>query len=288
MQIAVEVAIGGLVTGLLYVLVALGFNLIFGIMDVINFAHGFLVMWGGFLMFQFSMRMHMNFILAVLLSALVVGLAGVILEITLFRRVVGLPFASLVISIGLGMILQNTAQLAFGPDPVSVASPVGGVIWVLGVSVPAQRLMVAGIALAALLLVYLFLMHSSRGRAIRAVAQDSEAASLMGIDRGRVYSTAFGLGALLAGLAGALLGPLLSVNLSMGDSPLLKAFIIVVIGGLGSITGTAMAGMLIGVLDTAAVFAVGAGAADLVGFGFMFLFLLFRPQGIYGKVSDRV
>jgi len=287
-QLLIEVVLGGVITGLLYVLVALGFNLIFGIMDVINFAHGYLVMWGGYLMYLFSVKYDLNFVVSILLGSIVVGLAGVLLELMLFRRVVGLPFASLVISLGLGFVLQNIALLAFGPDPLAVQSPVQGVVHIFGATLPVLRLVVAGVALLALLLVYLFLGRTSQGRALRAVAQDPEAASLQGVDRGRVYSLTFGLGALLAGLGGTLLGPLLSVNIGMGDSPLLSAFIVVVIGGLGSMAGTAVAGILLGILSSASVLLVGSGAADLIGFGAMFLFLLFRPQGIFGKLGERV
>jgi branched-chain amino acid transport system permease protein len=288
MGILTDIVMGGLVTGLLYVLVALGFNLIFGIMDVINFAHGFLVMWGGYLMWVFTVEFQLNFVIGALLAALVVGVGGVLLERGLFRRVVGLPFASLVIALGLGMILQNIALLIFGADPLAVPFPAQGTVSLLGAAIPIQRLIVAGIAIVALLGVYIFLTRTNQGRALRAVAQDPEVAELQGIPRGRMYALAFGAGALLAGLAGALLGPLLSVNLGMGDSPLLKAFVVVVIGGLGSIAGTAVAGLLIGLLGSVATFAVGSGAADLVAFSVMFLFLLLRPQGIFGRVGERV
>jgi branched-chain amino acid transport system permease protein len=288
LQLVVEVVLGGVITGLLFVLVALGFNLIFGIMDIINFAQGYLVMWGGYLMYLFSAKYHLNFALSVVLGSVVLGLAGVLLELGLFRRVVGMPFSSLVISLGLGFILQNLALIAFGPDPLAVESPVNGVVHIFGATLPVLRLVVAGIAIVALLLVYLFIGRTSHGRALRAVAQDPEAAALQGIDRGRVYSLTFGLGALLAGLGGTLLGPLLSVNIGMGDAPLLSAFIVVVIGGLGSMAGTAVAGILLGILSSVSILLVGSGAADLIGFAAMFLFLLFRPQGIFGKLGERV
>jgi branched-chain amino acid transport system permease protein len=210
------------------------------------------------------------------------------LERGLFRRVAGLPFSSLVISLGLGLILQNVALLIWGPDPLPVAFPVEGTIELWGAVIPLPRIVVAAIALVALLLVYVFLTRTAQGRALRAVAQDPETSELQGVPRGRMYALAFGLGAALAGLAGALLGPLLSVNLGMGDRPLLIAFVVVVIGGLGSISGTAVAGLLIGVLGSAAHYLVGAGAADLVLFVAMFLFLLLRPQGIFGRVAERV
>lgn len=287
MEIATSIVVGGIVTGLLYVLVALGFNLIFGIMDVINFAHGYFVMWGGYLVYTFVRDAHLPLYVAILATAAACGVGGALLQVSLFRRVVGLPFASMVLTIGLGLILQNVAQIIFGPNPVAISFPISGSVSLFGSSLPNQRIVVALVALAALGLLYVYLMHTNLGRAVRAVAQDREAASLQGIPAGLTYSFAFGIGALLAGLSGALLGPLQSVNLGMGDTPLLKAFVVVVIGGLGSVGGTAVAGILLGILDAASVFVVGPGASDLVGFAAMFLLLLLKPSGLFSRHAER-
>ncbi len=287
MSVVAQLLVNAITLGLIYVLVSLGFNIVFGIMDVINFAHGMFVMWGGFLVFSLAVGAGLGFVPALVLATVTVGVGGLLIERGVLRRVVGRPAAGLVITLGLSIMMQNIALAVFGPDPRAVPLPVDGAVDVFGVVLPAQRLLVAGVALVALGLLYVFLMRTNAGRALRAVAQDPEAAALQGVDRNRMYALSFGLGTALAGLAGALMGPLLSVNLGMGDDPLLKAFVVVVIGGLGSISGTAAAGMLLGLLDSTTQYFVGAGAADLVAFGAMVVFLLVRPQGLFGSTEER-
>ncbi len=277
-----QVALNGLTLGLFYVLMALGFTLIFGILRVINFTHGQFLTWGAYAVFVLTASVGIPFPIALVAAAALLAGVGVLLERSLFRRVAGQEFPGLVLALGVAIIMQNLALIVFGPDPVSVQLPVAGALQLAGASLPLQRLLVVGMALLALAGFHLLVQHTDQGRALRAVAQDPEVAALQGIRRGRIYALAFGIGTLLAGLAGGLIGPLFSITPTMGEGPLVKAFIVVIIGGLGSISGAALGGLLLGLMESSVGFALGSAAADQLAFMAVILFLLLRPNGLLG------
>lgn len=273
----------GLIIGLLYLLMAIGFTLVFGVMRVVNFAHGEFYMLGAFLAYVCVTRFQLPFLAAVLATFAVTLVAGWLIEVAVLKGFRGNELNGMISTIGLGMVLQNGALLLFGPDPQSMPPVAEGVVSLGPVVLPMSRLYVVAFSIAVLALLYLFLMHSKGGRALRAVVQDTEIASAQGIRSHLMYPLGFGIGVALAAVAGALMAPVFSVSPSIGSTPLLKAFIVVILGGLGSIPGAALASLLLGVVESGANTFMSSSMSDMLLFCFVILMLIFRPSGLLGK-----
>ena len=281
-------AVGGLLIGGTYALIALGLNIVFGTMRVINFAQGTLLMAGMFLVYWLWVLTGLHPYLSPLVTVpLLFGFGYVIqkaLVAPLFARERARePMSVLLLTLGLALALENLALLFFAADFKTVQTDlamrtfkVGGII----VSVPRLiGLLTAGISGAAL---YLFFTRTDLGRAVRATGQDREAARLMGIDDFRVYNVAFGLSAGLMGIAAAILVPFYYVHPAVGTSFILKAFVIVVLGGLGSMPGAALGGLIVGVIEGVVGLYVQAAVAQIVLFGLFVVILFVRPAGLLG------
>jgi len=273
----------GLIIGLLYLLMAIGFTLVFGVMRVVNFAHGEFYMLGAFIAYVCVTRLQLPFLAAVLATFAVTLVAGWIIEVLVLKGFRGNELNGMISTIGLAMVLQNGALLVFGPDPQSMPPVAQGVVSLGPIVLPMSRLYVVAFSIAVLALLYLFLMRSKGGRALRAVVQDTEIASAQGIRSHLMYPLGFGIGVALAAVAGALMAPVFSVSPSIGSTPLLKAFIVVILGGLGSIPGAALASLLLGVVESAANTFMSSSMSDMLLFGFVILMLIFRPSGLLGK-----
>lgn len=273
----------GLIIGLLYLLMAIGFTLVFGVMRVVNFAHGEFYMLGAFVAYVCVTRFQLPFLAAVLATFALTLVAGWLIEVVVLKGFRGNELNGMISTIGLGMILQNGALLFFGPDPQSMPPVAEGVVSLGPIMLPMSRLYVVAFSIAVLALLYLFLMHSKGGRALRAVVQDTEIASAQGIRSHLMYPLGFGIGVALAAVAGALMAPVFSVSPSIGSTPLLKAFIVVILGGLGSIPGAALASLLLGVVESGANTFMSSAMSDMLLFGFVILMLIFRPSGLLGK-----
>jgi branched-chain amino acid transport system permease protein len=273
----------GLIIGLLYLLMAIGFTLVFGVMRVVNFAHGEFYMLGAFVAYVCVTRFQLPFLAAVLATFALTLVAGWLIEVVVLKGFRGNELNGMISTIGLGMILQNGALLLFGPDPQSMPPVAEGVVSLGPIMLPMSRLYVVAFSIAVLALLYLFLMHSKGGRALRAVVQDTEIASAQGIRSHLMYPLGFGIGVALAAVAGALMAPVFSVSPSIGSTPLLKAFIVVILGGLGSIPGAALASLLLGVVESGANTFMSSAMSDMLLFGFVILMLIFRPSGLLGK-----
>jgi branched-chain amino acid transport system permease protein len=280
--LVVQSLLNGLVLGLLYLLMSIGFTLVFGIMRVVNFAHGEFYMLGGFAAYFTFAYSGLPFP-----AAMAFAFGGAVLLGALTERVVFRPFrdddlSGMIASIGLAMILQNLALIAFGPDPLAMPSLATGA-WRFGTLILPKSRMVVILASAAILVAfYIFLMHTRWGRALRAVVQDREIASAYGIKIELMYPLGLALGVVLAAVAGALMAPLFGVSPFMGETPLLKAFIVVILGGLGSIPGAVLASMLLGLIESFASSFVSASAADILVFVIVIAVLLVRPAGLLG------
>lgn len=279
----VQAVVNGLVLGMLYMLMAIGFTMAFGIMRVVNFAHGEFYMLGAFLAYVCVTRLQLPFLAAVLATFAVTLVAGWIIEVLVLKGFRGNELNGMISTIGLAMVLQNGALLVFGPDPQSMPPVAQGVVSLGPIVLPMSRLYVVAFSIAVLVLLYLFLMRSKGGRALRAVVQDTEIASAQGIRSHLMYPLGFGIGVALAAVAGALMAPVFSVSPSIGSTPLLKAFIVVILGGLGSIPGAALASLLLGVVESAANTFMSSSMSDMLLFGFVILMLIFRPSGLLGK-----
>jgi len=280
---AEQIIVNGLLASLIYVLMALGFTLIFGIMRIVNFAHGEFYMVGAMVVLFLFGALGWPFFAAVLAGGLVSGFLGVVVERALFRPLVGDELAGMIMSLAVGVILQSVALLLFGPAEHSVPRPFTGTWSLMDASVPWDRSIVALCALAILAAFYVFLKYARLGLAMQAVAQDPDTATLMGIEPGVVYGSAFGLACLLAGLAGALMAPIYTAGPYMGELPMLKAFVVVILGGLGSLPGAVLGGLLIGLSESIVTTMINSTVALIVSFAIVLLVVVARPSGLMGR-----
>lgn len=281
--LAIQIVINGLTSSLVTILMALGFTLIFGIMRIINFAHGELYMVSAFLVYFLFGSLGWNYYLVVLLASVAVGLFGAALERVLFRPFIGRELNGMIMALAISITLQATAFILFGPDEHSVERPISGVIQFGTVMVPRDRLAVGLIALFILGVFYLLMRYTKVGLAMRAVVQDEEIASIHGVRPKIIHPLAFGLGAMLAGFAGALMAPIYTIYPYMGAQPMLKAFIVVILGGLGSIPGAVLGGVILGLAESIFATLIDTTVATMVSFGIVVVILLVKPTGLLGR-----
>lgn len=275
--------VNGVVLGMIYMLMAIGFTLVFGIMRIVNFAHGEFYMIGAFSAFVGVTMLNLPFPAALALSLLAAICLGALVERFIFRQFRSDELSGMIASLGLAMILQNAILIMFGPDPNAMPSLASGVYKLGGLVVPKSRAIILLAAVVILGGFYLFLMHSRHGRALRALVMDTEIASAFGVRTSWLYPLGLGLGVGLAALAGALMAPVFGVSPFVGATPLLKAFIVVIVGGLGSIPGAALAAILLGLIESFVTSFVGASEADILTFALVILVLLIRPSGLLGR-----
>jgi branched-chain amino acid transport system permease protein len=273
----------GLLTGILYVLVALGLTLIYGILHIVNFAHGEIYMLGAmgvfYLYVVFQLPLAVTFAIILVLSLLL----GLGVERAFFRSLRGQWLQLVVASVGISLIIQSLGWIAFGVQEKNVASAFPGVFQVLGVRLPKERVLAAGVAVVLVALLYVLVYRTKTGLAMRAIEEDEETARMLGIDADRVASLAVSIGFALAALAGAFVAPIYSLNPGMGLEVILMSFLIIIVGGLGSITGTVLAGLLVGVLQSIGGIMLGAEAAYGIVFAVMIGVLIVRPAGLLGR-----
>jgi branched-chain amino acid transport system permease protein len=283
----VQYILNGLIVGGAYALIGIGLTLILGIMNVVNFAHGEMYMLGAYFLFTFFSKLGVNFFLSMLLAILAVMGIGFLFEKGILKPLRRRSIDTVMLSmIGLSLLMQNIAMLIWTPVPESIRSPLPmGTYTLGGLYFLPQRILVICVALLLVLLTHLLLRKTKVGKAMRATFQDLEAASLMGIKIDRIYSFTFVLGAGLAGASGALLGPIFTVHPYIGNLANLKAFAIVIIGGLGSFAGAVAAGLLLGVFESLGAAYVSSGYQDAVGFILLIIILIKRPTGLFGKVG---
>lgn len=285
----VQFVINGLIIGGAYALIGIGLTLIFGIMNVVNFAHGEMYMLGAYFLFTFFSLSGINFYLSMILAIAAVMIIGFICEKLILRPIRGRPIDIVMLAmIGLSMFFQNIAMLIWSPVPKSIESPSSMPAFVLGgLYFLPQRILVICIAFTLVILTHLLLKKTKIGKAVRATFMDIETARLMGINSDRIYSFTFTLGAGLAAAAGALLAPIFTVHPYIGNLANLKAFAIVIIGGLGSFTGAITAGLLLGVTESLGAAYISSGYQDAVGFILLIIILIFKPTGLFGKIGQK-
>ena len=268
-------------------LVAVGLVLIFGVMGIINFAHGELYMVGAYALFYFYMEQELDFFLAVAIGLVLVGLLGLVMERALFRPLRENPLGGLIASIGLLLVLQAAATLTFGVKKKPVTAPTQEVLTIMeSVVLPWPRATVILVTIGLLAALWIFLKRSRFGWALRACAQDPEAAALQGISMKQTARLAMFIGAALAGVAGALTAPLVEPEPHMGHGVIVAAFIIIIVGGIGSLTGAIVAAVLYAVVKTFVTTYADGVLADIVGLLLMLLVLVVKPTGLFG-VKDR-
>jgi len=285
-------AINALTLGSLYALIAIGLAITFSILDVVNFAQGSLVMWGAYLGVVFAVGLGLGLWVPMLASMFLVGLLGMALEraaLQPLRIRNAPPIAALLATLGAATILDHLILIVFGPDTRAFPSPFPvRMIEVGGAQISTLELTITGIALLLLVGLQAMLRRTRLGLAMRAIAQDSRVAGLMGIDTNRVVALAFGVGAAVGGVGGVLTGIYYnSVDISMGYSAGLKGFSAMVIGGMGSLPGAILGGFLLGTAETAATTIFWSGYRDIVAFSLLILVLIVRPSGLLGTPEIR-
>jgi branched-chain amino acid transport system permease protein len=279
-----QLLVFGLVWGGLYALIATGLNLIFGVMKILNIAHGELLMLGAYVTFWLFSLWGVSPLLSIPVAALAMGLLGVVIQKLLIgpitarsRTPEGFENATLIVFFGVLLILQNVAMLLWSADYRSVSyltEPVS----LGGVSVAANRLVALAVALVVTALMYLLLQFTLTGKAIRAVSQDRDTAKLMGVNVKRISLIGFGLGAAIAGVAGALASTIYVITPTIGLLFTIKAFTIMVVGGLGNQFGILLAGLALGILESFASFTIGAEFKDATGYVLLIGFILWRAR----------
>ena len=283
MQFIIQGGVNALSLGISYSLVALGLTLIIAIMRIVNFAHGQLYMLGAFGLFVFFRIVHLDFSLSLALSIVLVAFLGILLERMLFRRLRGNELGCMLLSLGLALILESAALVIFGEDDKGLGAPFSGSVDVGGVFLGKDRIVAIAVSLAAIICLFLFLHRTRTGRAIRAFAQDNDAAILQGINIERLSWIGFAIGSGLAALAGGLLAPIYWVNPFIGGDAMISAVVVMVIGGLGSIPGTLIGGLLLGAIDSFGSQFLPGTWAQAISYSLVVLVLMIRPRGLMGQ-----
>ncbi len=278
MTLALQILVTGLVTGLIYMMIALGVTLLFGIMRVVNFVHGELVMLAAFVVFAVNVQLGLPFWVALPAAIVMASVVAVACQKLLFKPLNYEILNCFIVGIGASFAIKSASWAIFGPEPLAIPATIPGVVTFAGAFVAKQRLLAAGICVTLTIALFGF----RPGKAMRAVEQDHEAAILMGIVPENIYVIAFVISAALAAVGGAILGTLFGVDPEMGSDPLLKSFIIVQIGGMGSIAGTVLAGLFIGITDSITGTLFGGELAFIIDFAILMAILIVRPRGLFG------
>ncbi len=279
-QIIIQ-TINGIVTGMILALVASGLTLIFGIMDVVNFAHGELFMLGAYVG-VITLAATGSFWLALIVSTLTVAVLGAAIYFTTLRPLLGRdPLTTILATFGVSLVLQNYALWAFGPVARKIQEPITGHFSLFYLDYPWYRLVIALLSAAIIGALWAFLKFGTYGIWIRATTQDRVMAQAMGIPVARVLTMVFAIGSGMAAASGVLFGPLVGVNHAMGLDWVLKAFIVVVVGGMGNLGGSIAASIFISLLESYASIWVSPALAVIVSFVALILTLLFRPTGLF-------
>lgn len=278
-----EILIYGAVTSAIYAMLAVGFTLIFGVARVLNLAHGSFYALGAYGTYVATAFFGWPLWLAALAAIAAVALFGVLVEKILIRPMRYSQLGVLMITLAVSLVVEQSLFLSFGSEYRNVPAFIDAKVSIGGVDVAGQRLLTLLVAVLAIGALYIFIQRTRLGSAILAISQDAEAAKYMGIPSDRIFSLVMAISASLAALAGVLAGPFLSVQPSMHLLPIVKAFAIVIVGGLGSIPGSILAALMLGYAETLVAYLVSTSWTEIVSVLATLLMLVFRPAGIFGK-----
>ncbi|NLV91309.1 MAG: branched-chain amino acid ABC transporter permease [Firmicutes bacterium] len=283
---AVQQIINGLSLGSIYALIALGYTMVYGIIKLINFAHGEIYMLGAFTGFFAIEIFQMPFTMALVVSMLTAAVVGVVIERVAYRPLRGAPrIAALITAIGMSLLIQNVALLVWKPNPRAFPDVVSYRSWTLGgVMIDNRQVMILAISVILMIVLHYVVRHTKIGKAMRAASADPDTAMLMGIDVNLVISATFAIGSALAAAAGVLVGVYYTrIDPMMGVMSGLKAFVAAVLGGIGSIPGAMLGGLLMGVAEVAVVALASSSWKDAVAFAVLIIILLLKPAGLLGQ-----
>ncbi|MEA2860044.1 MAG: branched-chain amino acid transport system permease protein [Methylobacteriaceae bacterium] len=289
MDLFLQLIVNGLINGTFYALSALGLTLVFGLMRVVNFAHGELYMVGGLIGWSLTAQAGLNFFASLALVIVIMGLAGYLIDRLLIARIRNQgEEPGILLTIGLSIFLVNTTLLVVGTAPQKVLQPFSNRPLFLGpVVVTQSRLFVVLMCAILIAAAHLLIQRTKLGRAMRATFQDAMAASLVGIRSNQVYAMTFALGAALAGVAGMLLGSIYVAQATIGGLVSLKAFVVVILGGMGSFAGAIVGGLILGIVEALWGGYIATGYVDAIGFALVIVMLVFRPYGLFSRQAER-
>jgi len=282
LQFVLQCTFNGLVLGLTYVLISSGLSLVLGIARIINFAHGEFYMLGAFSIYWLCEKLRLNYFLSIPISFLVIGFLGLFIDRYLFRRVRGKFLPSVIVACGVAFLIPGLAMISFGERDKYVETIFRGQFSILGVSIALERVVIILVCLAIIGILAYFVKYCKTGKAMRAVAQDMEAAALQGINADRICALSMFIGCGFAAVAGALMGPIFFVSPFMGSEALIKGFIVILLGGVGTIIGSLIGGLFLGFVEAFGYSFIGTGT-DIIVFVVVIIVLLVRPGGLLGR-----
>ncbi|MGL6199657.1 MAG: branched-chain amino acid ABC transporter permease [Lachnospiraceae bacterium] len=273
----------GVVQGSYYILVAIGLSIIYGILGISHFAHGSVTMLGGYICYLIVTNMGIGLIPAMLISMVMIAILGMVIERVGYRPLENAPpINAFIIALGIGMLIENVVQFLFGPDQVIIPNNIQGAVSIGGLLMVKLRLYLILTAIALVAALALYMKYTKLGKAIRATAQNREASILVGINTNIVKSIVFAIGSLLGGVAGSFIGTLYAVYPSMGNATVMKGFAVLILGGLGSIPGAVVGGLIIGITESLGSMFISSEFKDIFAFIIMIIVLMVRPQGLFG------
>lgn len=278
-----DLVIGGSVNGAFYALLALGFCLMFGVARIVNLYHGSYYLLGAYFYYVYSVLIQLPLAAAALASLATVVVLAIFLDRYVVSRVRHSPTTVMILTLGLASFTQYLVRIVFGAKYLHVKGFVEGNISLLGVVVPATRFLAFAVSVALIVWLWYFIRRTQTGKAIMAVAQDRLAATFMGVHSERAYLLTTAISAFLAAAAGVLVSPFLTVEPGMGMFPLIKAFAIVILGGLGSLEGSVIVAFLLGYIETFVSLAISTNIRELVFLAVVLLALIIKPSGLMGK-----
>ena len=286
MDVFLQHVLNGLTLGGIYGLVALGLTLVYGILHVPNFAHGGFYMIGAFVAFQAMVAWSWGYWAAMLVAAVAVAVLGIVSERLIFHPLrKASPLHPKIASIGLLLFLEAGAQALWGADFQRMPTPYTSIVEMGGITAPAQRLLIIVAAFALMVALHLFLTRTTTGSTIIAMAQNREGASMVGIDANRVSMLTFAISGVLAAVAATLYAPINLVYPAMGHLVITKAFVIIILGGMGSIPGAVLGGLIIGFAESFGAYYISTDYKDIIAFVLLVVILSLRPQGLFAKRS---
>ena len=284
MDVFLQQVLNGLTLGGIYGLVALGLTLVYGILHVPNFAHGGFYMIGAFVALHAMVAWSWGYWSAMVMAAVTVAVLGIVSERLVFHPLrKASPLHPKIASIGLLLFLEAGAQALWGADFQRLPTPYTSVIEMGGLTAPAQRLLIIAAAFALMVALHLFLTRTTTGSTIIAMAQNRESASLVGIDANRVAMMTFAISGALAAVAATLYAPINLVYPAMGQLVITKAFVIIILGGMGSIPGAVLGGLIIGFAESFGAYYISTDYKDIIAFVLLVIILSLRPQGLFAK-----
>ncbi|CAN5916981.1 branched-chain amino acid ABC transporter permease [soil metagenome] len=278
-----EILIVGAVSSAIYAMLAVGFTLIFGVARVLNLAHGSFYALGAYGAYFFTSHLKLPLIVAALLSVALVAVFGILVERVLIRPMRASQLGVLMITLAVALVVEQAMFLTFGSEYRNVPAFIDTKFNIGGVDVGGARLLALGVGVVLIAVLWSFIQYTKLGSAILAISQDATAANYMGIPSDRIFSVVMGISAALAAAAGVLAGPFLTVQPTMWLLPIVKAFAIVVVGGLGSIPGSILAALMLGYAETIVAYMVSSSWTEIVSVLATLLMLIFRPAGFFGR-----